>query len=84
LEKPIVQAILNKQPSRVYLLIRLFFVALLAASGIGKLSEMSGFYQVVDTYQVFPIGLISFSSWGLVSLELGLAGAPGKCAATMQ
>jgi uncharacterized membrane protein YphA (DoxX/SURF4 family) len=70
-----VQAILNKQPSRVYLLIRVFFVVLLAASGIGKLSDMSGFYHVVDSYQVFPIGMIPLSSWGLVSLELGLAGA---------
>jgi uncharacterized membrane protein YphA (DoxX/SURF4 family) len=84
LETPIVQAILNKQPSWVYLLIRLFFVVLLAASGIGKLSDMSGFYHVVDSYQVFPTGMIPLSSWGLVSLELGLAGAPGKCAATMQ
>lgn len=67
------QAILKAWPSRVYFAIRIFFALLLATSAIGKLANMPGFYQVVDTYQVFPKAFIPFSSWGLVMIELGLA-----------
>ncbi len=73
------QAILNKwatgvmSHSKVYLFIRIFFIVLLAASAIGKLANMTGFYLVVETYQAIPKGFIAMISWGLVSLELGLA-----------
>lgn len=49
------------------------FVLLLAASGIGKLADMAGFYQIVASYQVFPTALIPFVAWKLVALEIGLA-----------
>jgi uncharacterized membrane protein YphA (DoxX/SURF4 family) len=53
--------------------IRVFFVILLFASSIGKLLDMPGFYEVVATYKVFPSGVIPWTSWLLVTFELGLA-----------
>ena len=67
------QAILNSRPPRVYFAIRIFFVVLLAASSIGKLMDMTGFYKVIDSYQALPAELVLTSAWGLALFELGLA-----------
>ncbi len=46
---------------------------LLAASGIGKLADMTGLYPIVASYQVVPTALIPFAAWKLVAFEIGLA-----------
>ena len=58
-------------------LLRWFFVGLLAASGLGKLADMPGFYEVVANYQVAPLWLIPVAAWALVAIELSLALAFG-------
>lgn len=51
---------------------RWFFALLLLASGTGKLLDMAGFYEVVESYRVLPAALIPPSAWALALLELGL------------
>jgi Methylamine utilisation protein MauE len=69
----IVQPILNRRPGWVYFLIQIFFILLMAASALGKLADMPGFYQVVETYRVLPKDLVPLVSWALVTTELLLA-----------
>lgn len=52
---------------------RWFFAVLLLASGTGKLLNMPGFYEIVDSYRILPAALIPPSAWALALLELGLA-----------
>ncbi len=54
-------------------LLRLWFVLLLAVTGLAKLINMPGFYPVVASYQVLPSALIVPSAWLLALLELLLA-----------
>ncbi len=60
--------------------IRYFFIALLLASAIGKLTDMQGFYEIVKTYQLLPEAIIPITSWMLVGIEvcLGLWLAVGR------
>jgi Methylamine utilisation protein MauE len=53
--------------------VRYFFVLLLSMSACGKLANMDGFFDVVATYDVFPIILIPWVAWSLALLELALA-----------
>lgn len=54
-------------------LLRLWFVLLLAATGIAKLINMPGFYPVVASYQVLPQRVLVPAAWLLALLELLLA-----------
>ena len=45
--------------------IRWFFVLLLAASAIGKLADMPGFYRVIKSYALLPEPVIPISAWAL-------------------
>lgn len=54
-------------------LLRLWFVLLLAVTGLAKLINMPGFYPVVASYQVLPAALIVPAAWLLALLELLLA-----------
>jgi uncharacterized membrane protein YphA (DoxX/SURF4 family) len=53
--------------------IRWFFVLLLAASSIGKLADMPGFYAVIKSYALLPELVIPISAWALAIFELVLA-----------
>ena len=53
--------------------IRWFFVLLLAASAIGKLTDMPGFYAVVKSYALLPEVVIPVSAWVLAIFELVLS-----------
>jgi hypothetical protein len=53
--------------------IRWFFVLLLAASAMGKLADMPGFYAVIKSYALLPEALIPVSAWALALTELGVA-----------
>jgi uncharacterized membrane protein YphA (DoxX/SURF4 family) len=53
--------------------IRWFFVLLLAASSIGKLADMPGFYAVIKSYALLPEAVIPISAWALAIFELVLA-----------
>lgn len=53
--------------------IRWFFILLLAASSIGKLADMSGFYVVIKSYASLPEVVIPISAWALAIFELILA-----------
>lgn len=53
--------------------IRWFFVLLLAASAVGKLADMPGFYAVIKSYALLPEALIPVSAWALALSELGVA-----------
>jgi uncharacterized membrane protein YphA (DoxX/SURF4 family) len=53
--------------------IRWFFVLLLAASSIGKLVDMPGFYTVIKSYALLPEAVIPISAWALAIFELVLA-----------
>ncbi|MBM4264138.1 MAG: DoxX family membrane protein [Deltaproteobacteria bacterium] len=53
--------------------LRLFFVALLAASALGKLLDMPGFYAIVGSYQALPEEWTPFAAWALTLVELALA-----------
>lgn len=53
--------------------IRWFFVLLLAASSIGKLADMPGFYAVIKSYALLPEAVIPFSAWALAIFEFILA-----------
>jgi Methylamine utilisation protein MauE len=53
--------------------IRWFFVLLLAASAIGKLADMPGFYAVIKSYALLPEAVIPISAWTLAIFELALA-----------
>jgi hypothetical protein len=54
--------------------IRWFFVVLMAASAIGKLADMPGFFAIVATYDVLPAPLIPVAASLLALFELTLAG----------
>lgn len=54
-------------------LIRIFFILLLAASAIGKLADMPGFFAIVESYSVLPRWLIPTAAWALAISELSLA-----------
>lgn len=49
------------------------FVALLLAAGVGKLLDMPGFYEIVDSYRILPRALVPLSAWALALSELALA-----------
>ena len=53
--------------------IRWFFVLLLAASAVGKLADMPGFYAVIKSYALLPEPVISTSAWALAIVEFILA-----------
>jgi Methylamine utilisation protein MauE len=53
--------------------VQYFFVLLLAASACAKLADMSGFFDVVATYEVLPTVMIPSVAWSLALLELALA-----------
>jgi uncharacterized membrane protein YphA (DoxX/SURF4 family) len=53
--------------------IRWFFVLLLAASSIGKLADMQGFYAVIKSYALLPEAVVPISAWALAIFELVLA-----------
>jgi uncharacterized membrane protein YphA (DoxX/SURF4 family) len=53
--------------------IRWFFVLLLAASSVGKLVDMPGFYAVIKSYALLPEAVIPISAWALAIFELVLA-----------
>lgn len=53
--------------------IRWFFVLLLAASSIGKLADMPGFYAVIESYALLPEAVIPISAWTLAIFESALA-----------
>ena len=53
--------------------IRWFFVLLLAASSVGKLADMPGFYAVIKSYALLPEAVIPISAWALAIFELVLA-----------
>lgn len=53
--------------------LRWFFVLLLAASAIGKLADMPGFYAVIKSYALLPEAVIPVSAWALAIFELVLA-----------
>jgi uncharacterized membrane protein YphA (DoxX/SURF4 family) len=53
--------------------IRCFFILLLAASSIGKLADMSGFYAVIKSYALLPELVIPVAAWALAIFELVLA-----------
>ena len=55
------------------LLLRWFFVALLAASGIAKLADMRGFIEVASTYKSLPIATVPIAAWALTIAEIGIA-----------
>ena len=68
--------------------LRGFFAALMFATAVGKLLDMSGFYDVLRTYQALPDVLIAPSAWAITMLELMLAcwlalGRWLKCAALL-
>jgi hypothetical protein len=54
-------------------LLWLWFVLLLAISGMAKLINMPGFYPVVANYQVLPALLVTPAAWALALTEVGLA-----------
>ncbi len=51
---------------------RLFFLALMLASAVGKLFDMPGFYQVVASYELLPDGLVVPAAWALTLTELAV------------
>ena len=53
--------------------IRWLFVLLLAASAIGKLADMPGFYAVIKSYALLPEPVIPISAWALAIVEFILA-----------
>jgi uncharacterized membrane protein YphA (DoxX/SURF4 family) len=53
--------------------IRWLFVLLLAASSIGKLADMPGFYAVIKSYALLPVAAIPISAWALAIFELVVA-----------
>ena len=53
--------------------IRWFFVSLLAASAVGKLADMPGFYRVIKSYALLPEPVIPISAWALAIVEFILA-----------
>jgi hypothetical protein len=53
-------------------LVHVFFALLMLVSAGGKLLDMPGFYQVVQTYQMLPGLLIPAASWALTLFELAL------------
>lgn len=53
--------------------LRLWFVLLLAGTGLAKLINMPGFYPVVASYQVLPAAVIVPAAWLLALLEVLLA-----------
>lgn len=53
--------------------IRWFFVLLLAASSVGKLADMPGFYAVIKSYALLPEAVIPVSAWALAIFEWVLA-----------
>jgi Methylamine utilisation protein MauE len=53
--------------------IRWFFVLLLAASSIGKLADMLGFYALIKSYALLPEAVIPISAWTLAIFESALA-----------
>jgi Methylamine utilisation protein MauE len=55
------------------LVIRIFFIALLSASALGKLLDLNGFYGVVATYRLLPIRLIPWTSAILITTEIVIA-----------
>jgi Methylamine utilisation protein MauE len=59
--------------SMVGTVIRWFFVLLLAASSIGKLADMPGFYGVIKSYALLAEGVIPVSAWALAIVELLMA-----------
>jgi hypothetical protein len=58
---------------KIGVLIRWFFVALLAVSGIAKLADMPGFYDIVKTYDLLPAATVPVAAHALALFELGLA-----------
>jgi uncharacterized membrane protein YphA (DoxX/SURF4 family) len=53
--------------------IRWFFVLLMAASAIGKLADMPGFFAIVASYRLLPAAVIPVSAWALALFELSVA-----------
>ena len=53
--------------------IRCLFVLLLAASAIGKLADMPGFYAVIKSFALLPEPVIPISAWALAIFEFILA-----------
>jgi uncharacterized membrane protein YphA (DoxX/SURF4 family) len=53
--------------------IRWFFALLMAASAIGKLADMPGFYAIIASYKFLSAVIITPSAWALALFELSLA-----------
>jgi len=53
-------------------LLRLAFALLMITTGVAKLVDMVGFYEVVANYQSLPTLLVPPAAWALTLLELGL------------
>lgn len=58
---------------KVGVIIRWFFVLLLATSGIAKLADMPGFYDIVKSYDLLPVSTVPGAAHALALFELGLA-----------
>lgn len=54
------------------LVLRGFFAVLLLATAVTKLADLSGFVQIVATYDVLPTPLLVPAAWMLTLLELDL------------
>ncbi len=63
----------RKEMKQFSIVARWFFVLLLAASSVGKLADMPGFYAVVKSYGLLPDAVIPISAWALTFFELLLA-----------
>jgi Methylamine utilisation protein MauE len=56
----------------VKIAMRVFFALLLAASAMGKLLDMPGFYRIVESYDTFSTAFIPPLAWLLALTELAL------------
>lgn len=52
--------------------LRGLFILLMAAAGLGKLADMTGFYPIVASYRLLPELLVIPSAWALTLGELAL------------
>ena len=57
----------------VRILLRVFFAVLLSVTGVAKLLDMTGFYDIVRSYQSLPDMVIAPAAWMLAVGELVVA-----------
>jgi len=53
--------------------LRVLFALLLAVTGVAKLLDMPGFYDVVASYRSLPLAMVPMAAWSLAVGEIVLA-----------